>query len=177
MNTLTNDPLLNDPLLEDLKKRVDDAYRSQILNKESEPESGAGPEASDEKELRDKAIQIYLDMDYSERAVFINDVIDGEFDVYDDDLAGLIVGKAREKLGDYGFVLNQLKNSAEKNRAIYAFKRASFEARVAVARKLCAEDWFGLYDCNGFIEMIYRNRRMNGYVEIAEVIERVSAIL
>lgn len=171
MNTLTNDPLL-----EDLKKRVD-AYHSQILNKESEPESGAESEAGDEKELRDKAIQIYLDMDYSERAVFINDASDGEFDVYADDLAGLIVGKAREKLGDYGFVLNQLKNSAEKSRAIYAFKRASFEARVAVARKLCAEDWFGLYDCNGFIEMIYRNRRMNGYVEIAEVIERVSAIL
>ncbi|HHY08453.1 MAG TPA: hypothetical protein GX530_08055 [Corynebacteriales bacterium] len=108
MNTLTNDQLL-----EDLEKRVD-AYHSQILDKKSEPESGAGPEASDEKELRDKAIQIYLDMDYSERAVFINDASDGEFDVYADDLAGLIVGKAREKLGDYGFVLNQLKNSAEK---------------------------------------------------------------
>ena len=49
MNTLTNDQLL-----EDLEKRVD-AYHSQILDKKSEPESGAGPEASDEKELRDKA--------------------------------------------------------------------------------------------------------------------------
>ncbi len=175
MNTLTNDQLL-----EDLEKRVD-AYHSQILNKESEPESGAGPEASDEKELRDKAIQIYLDMYYSERAVFINDVIDGEFDVYDnalrDDLAGLIVGKAREKLGDYGFVLNQLKNSAEKSRAVYAFKRASFEARVAVARKLRAEDWFGLYDYSCFIDTIYRNRRVNSYADIADVIERISAIL
>lgn len=171
MNTLTNDPLL-----EDLKKRVD-AYHSQILNKKSDPKSGAESEAGDEKELRDKAIQFYLELTYCERAVFVNDVIDGEFDVYDDALADLAVGAARVKLSDYGSVLDLLKDSAEKHRAIYAFKRASFEARVAIARKLCAEDWFGLYDYNGFIEMIYRNRRVNGYAEIAEVIERVSAIL